>query len=168
MSLSQSKPQTIGGGVAVDPTSVLGLDDAARVSAMKAMGAKNVDPPLVRSSHLKNAKTGVIFPWNEMLAEQTEIMVNCDANGNTDPAAWLPTVSAEDISEDERMEMLHARSLSVAQGAAMTRGYEVPRPIPTQNQPIFPEGVVAFDDTSHADIISQEAFNALLERLKGQ
>lgn len=168
MSLSQYKPQTIGGGSPIDPNAVLGLDDAARVSAMKAMGAKNVDPPLVRSSHLKNVKTGIVFPWNEMLAEQTEIMVNCDASGNTDPSAWLPTVQAEDLSDDERMEMLHARSLSVAQGNSMSQGYETPRSIPTQNQPIFPDGVVAFDDTTYADVISQEAFDALLKRAKGE
>jgi len=161
----QARP--IGGGAAPNTGAIFDMDDNARIAYMKSMGAKNVDPPLVHSSHVKNIKTGLILPWNEMLAEQRDIMVNCDANGNTDPAAWLPTVEVGEISDDERMDLLHAKSLSIAQGNEMSSGFRDPNMV-DPNQPQqqgYPDGVTAVGDTSAADIVSQEAFDALLARL---
>lgn len=63
---------------------------------------------LARSSHLKNKRTGLVLPWNEMLAEQTDIMVNCDASGNTDPEAWEPTVNPEVYSDEEKDKLYWA------------------------------------------------------------
>ena len=162
-----NEARPIGGGTVPNTGAIFDLDDNARIAYMKSLGAKNVDPPLIRSSHVKNTKTGLVLPWNEMLAEQRDIMVNCDANGNTDPAAWLPTVEVGEISEDERMELLHARSLSVAQGNAMSSGFRDPSVV-DPNQPQqqgYPAGVTAVGDTDAEDIVSQEAFDALLARL---
>lgn len=162
-----NQAQPIGGGAAPNTGAIFDMNDNERIAYMKSMGAKNVDPPLVRSSHVKNIKTGIVFPWNEMLAEQRDIMVNCDANGNTDPAAWLPTVEVGDISDDERMDLLHARSLSIAQGNDMASGFRdetVVDPNKPQQQG-YPKGVTAVGDTSADDIVSKEAFDALLARL---
>ena len=161
----QARP--VGGGAVPNNGAIFDLDDNARIAYMKSLGARNVDPPLVRSSHVKNTKTGLVLPWNEMLAEQRDIMVNCDANGNTDPSAWLPTVELGEISEDERMELLHAKSLSVAQGNAMSSGFR-DESVVDPNQPQqqgYPAGVTAVGDTSAEDIVSQEAFDALLAKL---
>lgn len=65
------------------------------VAHLKAMGVRNTEPPLPHSAFLKNQKTGLILPWTIDLAEQRDIMVNCDANGNTDPAAWAASVVHE-------------------------------------------------------------------------
>lgn len=161
----QAKP--VGGGAVPSNAAIFDLNDNERIAYMKSMGAKNVDPPLVRSSHVKNVKTGLVLPWNEMLAEQRDILVNCDAYGNTDPSAWLPTVEIGEISEDERMELLHARSLNIAQGNNMASGFRDETMV-DPNQPQqqgYPAGVTAIGDTSAADIVSQEAFDALLARL---
>lgn len=171
MSLSgyNSQARPISGGSAPSNSAIFDMNENERIAYMKSMGAKNVDPPLVRSSHVKNVKTGLVLPWNEMLAEQRDIMVNCDANGNTDPAAWLPTVEVGEISEDERMELLHARSLNIAQGNSMASGFR-DESVVDPNQPQqqgYPAGVVAVGDTAADDVVSQEAFDALLARLDG-
>lgn len=171
MSLSDytSQARPVGGGAVPNNGAIFDMDDNARIAYMKSMGAKNVDPPLVRSSHVKNVKTGLVLPWNEMLAEQRDIMVNCDANGNTDPSAWLPTVEVGEISEDERMELLHARSLNVAQGNNMSSGFRDPSFVDPNRPPQtgYPAGVTAVGDTKAEDIVSQETFDALLARLDG-
>lgn len=171
MSLSDytSQARPVGGGAVPNNGAIFDMDDNARIAYMKSMGAKNVDPPLVRSSHVKNVKTGLVLPWNEMLAEQRDIMVNCDANGNTDPSAWLPTVEVGEISDDERMELLHARSLNVAQGNSMSSGFRDPSFVDPNRPPQvgYPAGVTAVGDTRAEDIVSQETFDALLARLDG-
>lgn len=58
------------------------------IADLRAMGAKNTDPPLAPSPCLKVIKTGVIVPWVESMAERPDLCVNCDENGNEDPAAW--------------------------------------------------------------------------------
>lgn len=162
---SQARP--VGGGAALNNAAIFDMDDAARIAYMKSMGAKNVDPPLVHSSHVKNVKTGLVLPWNEMLAEQRDIMVNCDAYGNTDPSAWMPTVIDGELSDDDRMDMLHARSLNVSHGNDMASGFRDPSVVDPNQPPKagYPAGVTAVGDTCAADIVSQEAFDALLARL---
>ena len=44
---------------------------------------------LARSSHLKNTRTGMVFPWSEILAEQTDIMVNCGVQRGREGQALL-------------------------------------------------------------------------------
>lgn len=75
------------------------LDTLQRAGASAGANGRE---PLVRSSHLINIKTGMIFPWDPILAEQTDILRNCDAMGNTDPAAWGPTVNPVAYTEEER------------------------------------------------------------------
>ncbi len=67
---------------------VLGMDESQRAAYLQSMGVKNAVPPLPWSPCLKNQKTGVILPWSAMLAEQRDILVNCDEQGRTDPALW--------------------------------------------------------------------------------
>lgn len=109
--------------------------EANRVAAMRAMGAKNVDPPLARSAYLKNTKTGLVLPWSQGLAEQRDIMVNCDAQGNTDPAAWSPTINPASYTPAEQ-DALMQRAMSAIAGY---RQHEVPVPSQEMNQPVvFP------------------------------
>lgn len=85
-----------------DPTIVLDQNFAINaVEEMRKLGAKNVAPPLAPSTHLKNIKTGLIFPWTAALAEQRDILVNCDENGNTDPAVWRQTMLTEQDLPDQ-------------------------------------------------------------------
>lgn len=114
-----------------------------RVEAMRAMGATNVDPPLPRSAYLKNTKTGLVLPWSLALAEQRDIMVNCDMYGNTDPAAWSQTVNpvAYDPSEQET---LMQQAMSAIQGY---RQHELPLPDATMNTPVvFPNDAKPLDE----------------------
>lgn len=138
-------PQTIDGNSGGSVFS--NEDEAARIAYMKAMGAVNVDPPLPRSSHLRNKKTGLVLPWNEMLAEQRDIMECCDASGNNDPRAWMPTVDNSEVDEDARQaEILRAQSLVLAQGKRQSSGYEQPH-TPVEAQPMdMPYGAVPLDD----------------------
>jgi hypothetical protein len=55
---------------------------------LKVMERVRQDPPLPLSPCLKSIKTGVIFDWSEGLAAMPDMCVNCDENGNEDPAAW--------------------------------------------------------------------------------
>lgn len=88
---------------AVSLNSVLDMQDAAdRQQALQQAGALNASPPLPRSTHLKNKNTGLVLPWNSLLAEQRDIMVCCDAEGNTDPSAWASDVNSVDYTSDER------------------------------------------------------------------
>lgn len=85
-----------------DPVIVLDQNFAQHaMEEMRNLGAKNAEPPLAPSSHLKNVKTGVIFPWSAALAEQRDILVNCDENGNTDPAVWKKTLLQEQDLPDQ-------------------------------------------------------------------
>ena len=156
-------PRTIDGGM--NGGSVFTQDDdAARIAYMKALGAVNVDPPLPRSSHLRNKKSGLVLPWNEMLAEQRDIMECCDAHGNTDPRAWMPTVDNTEIDEEARqMEILKAQSLVLAQGKKQSSGYEQPH-TPVEAQPMdMPYGAIPLDDLSDE---RQKQMAALMEMVE--
>lgn len=92
-----------------DPVIVLDQNFATNaMEEMRKLGAKNVAPPLAPSTHLKNVQTGVIFPWTAALAEQRDVLVNCDADGNTDPAAWRRTMLAEQELPDQANLMQQA------------------------------------------------------------
>lgn len=90
-----------------DVSTVFNLNSEERAGFLEHLGVKNATPPLVHSPCLKNKKTGIILPWNQMLAEQRDILECCDEQGNTDPAAWQDKVQ-EDSSEDERELMAAA------------------------------------------------------------
>lgn len=85
-----------------------------RVEALSRLGAANAGPPLVRSTHLKNKFTGLVLPWSQGLAEQRDLMVNCDASGNTDPAAWESSVNPAEFSMHER-EMAYLATMQAVQ-----------------------------------------------------
>ena len=90
-----------------DVSTVFNLNSEERAGFLEHLGVKNATPPLAHSPCLKNKKTGIILPWNPMLAEQRDILECCDEQGNTDPAAWQAKVQ-EDSSEDERELMAAA------------------------------------------------------------
>lgn len=92
-----------------DVSTVFKLNSEERAGFLEHLGVKNATPPLAHSPCLKNKKTGIILPWNPMLAEQRDILECCDEQGNTDPAAWQDKVQ-EDSSEDERELMAAALS----------------------------------------------------------
>lgn len=116
----------------VDPKIVLDEDFANnRVAYMKELGAQNVDAPLPRSAFLKNIKTGVVLPWTLGLAGMRDIMVNCDAEGNTDPVAWAASVDQRTYSQEEQQQLLdQAKSQLIKQmdkhRANMPQGSSVP------------------------------------------
>lgn len=93
-----------------------------RVAKMRELGAVNAAPPLAPSTHLKNKFTGVIFPWSAALAEQRDILVNCDESGNTDPEAWQPhLLSDNQIAEADQSDLMtQAYSKIVAASGAPT------------------------------------------------
>lgn len=114
-----------------------------RVESMRAMGATNVDPPLARSAYLKNIKTGLVLPWTPGLAEQRDIMVNCDVNGNTDPAAWVSGVNHEAYSPEEQAELMQ-QAMTAISGHSQ---YEIPMPSTEMNQPVvFPHDAKPLDE----------------------
>ena len=90
-----------------DVSTVFNLNSEERAGFLEHLGVKNATPPLAHSPCLKNKKTGIILPWNPMLAEQRDILECCDEQGNTYPAAWQDKVQ-EDSSEDERELMAAA------------------------------------------------------------
>lgn len=90
-----------------DVSTVFNLNSEERAGFLEHLGVKNATPPLAHSPCLKNKKTGIILPWNPMLAEQRDILECCDEQGNTDPVAWQDKVQ-EDSSEDERELMAAA------------------------------------------------------------
>lgn len=107
-----------------DMRNLLNLPQDDMVEALQRTGAMNAQPPLVRSSHLKNKVTGLVLPWNPLIAEQRDIMENCDANGNTDPSAWEGTVDMREYTEADRdADYWAARESVVQQAMQMTDGY---------------------------------------------
>lgn len=123
------------------PATSIVLDESFaenRVENLRALGAQNTEPPLPRSAFLKNTKTGLILPWSLGLAEQRDIMVNCDAYGNTDPSAWMNTVNEQDYTPEEHAALMQAAYQAV-QGHEV---YTVPQAVaPVMNeQPELPHG----------------------------
>lgn len=108
-----------------DMRNLLKLPQDEMFQAFQRSGAVNAAPPLVRSTHLKNKNTGVVFPWNPLLAEQRDIMVNCDVHGNTDPVAWQDAVNPEPYTEEDRdRDYWAARESVVKQAMQLSGGYE--------------------------------------------
>lgn len=132
-----------------------------RVDAMRAMGAKNVDPPLARSPFLKNINTGLILPWSPGLAEQRDIMVNCDASGNTDPSAWECAVNHVEYSAAEQ-DALMQRAMTAIAGR---REFEIPMPAQEMNPPVvFPHGAKPLDEyMAETNAVVVDNLDAMLE-----
>lgn len=132
-----------------------------RVEAMRAMGAKNVDPPLARSPYLKNINTGLVLPWSQGLAEQRDIMVNCDASGNTDPAAWASSVNPVGYSPEEQDALMQQAMTAIAG----RRQHEVLMPKQEMNAPVvFPHGARPMDEyMAEANAAIVDDLDAMLE-----
>lgn len=108
--LGQAKP--IGG---FDPSIIMDAgSEEARADIMRQMGVMNADPPLPHSPCLKNIRTGVVLPWNELLAQQKDLVVCCDEDGNTDPAAWEPKVITETVS-NEALALMAQQTMFVSE-----------------------------------------------------
>lgn len=125
-----------------DPTIVLDQHFAENaLEEMRRLGAMNAAPPLAPSTHLKNKITGVVLPWTPGLAEMRDILVNCDANGNTDPAAWQRTVRAD--SEIPDRDELTQRAYAKLREPSMPFLQREP---PVMNAPVeFPHGAQTYD-----------------------
>lgn len=126
---------------------IFDMSEENRIAYMKSLGAKNLDPPLPHSSHLKNRTTGVIYPWCEELAEQGDIMVCCDADGDENPDAWGPTVMP-DFQEADKSELLaQARADILVQASKVQGKFQVDFKQPDYTPDGgFPQGVMSFDD----------------------
>lgn len=160
----QYRPQPIGGAPAMDD--VFQHDGEDRVEYMKRLGARNTDPPLPQSSHLKIKATGRVLPWQPLLAMQTELVECCDATGDTDPEAWGPTVKQEVFDpEANKKLMMQAQAVALAQAEKMSNEHKVVDALDMTPQPMssFPEGVVSYKDV---DSISPEKVKDLMNSLE--
>lgn len=134
----------------LDPKQVFDIQSGeARNHFLQQLGAKNCRPPLPRSSHLLIKATGRVLPYDPMFAEQQDLVECCDANGNTDPSAWLPTVQPEISSEDVRNEMEIARLRAVEMGQQMSSGYQQSEGSPVRLENI-PKNVMSFGSLDEA------------------
>lgn len=118
-----------------------------RIAFMRSLGATNLDPPLVRSTHLRVRKTGMVLPWNDLLAEQTTLVENCDEHGNTDPSAWMSGVIEDpEYSPEERDAW--AKEVVLSQASSFTGGYRgLDAPDVRPLEVTLPDGAVYFDDS---------------------
>lgn len=98
-----------------DVSNLLNMDDEARLAYMKQMGVRNILPPLPHSPCLKNKKTGIVLPWNNLLAEQQDLVECCDEHGNTDPAAWQPKVITKEAMTQEELLMRSQQQIIMQQ-----------------------------------------------------
>lgn len=125
------------------------VSEEARIAYMKSLGARNMDPPLVRSTHLKIIASGRVLPYDEMLAEQRDLVQNCDQFGNTDPAAWGPQVDHHTVVDPDahRLAMAKAQEAILSQSSYLTSHGRQPQPDPAQPLPVeYPEGIIAVAD----------------------
>lgn len=137
----------------------------ARTQYMRGLGARNLESPLPRSSHLRIKANGRVLPWDEMLAEQQELVECCDANGNTDPSAWLPTVDqSEHSAEEKELLMMQARAQVLSHAGAIQNQYNqgiAPNPKPDGG---YPEGVISYEDI---DKVQRDSLNNLIAMAEG-
>lgn len=130
------------------PTGVhlLDMSPDARVAEAQRLGIRNAGPPLPKSSHLKVKLTGVVLPWNELLAEQKDLVMCCDASGNTDPEAWRATVSGDTpMTEEQLASATAAHNTAVAQGTAIADEYRVADAVDTTPHS-YPADVMPLDE----------------------
>lgn len=156
------------GGKPIDSApvvNVLDLDEESRVAYMKSLGARNVDPPLPRSTHLKNKLNGRILPWNNLLAEQRDIMECCDAEGNTDPSCWMPTVNEEEYDPAEHsLLMTRAQDAIYQQSAGITNQYRSEDAVNMNPRPMdYANGAVPYEQVSTITVDDLNNLEAMVE-----
>lgn len=140
-------------------------DEDARIASMRAMGAKNLEPPLPRSSHLLLRKSGHVIPYDPMFAAQRDLVANCDAAGNTDPAAWLPTVVEEEFDPVAYQSGLMAAQAEVlSQALTVTAKHRMPDAVDLAPRPMdMPNGAIPLKDMTYDKLRS--GLDALARRL---
>lgn len=78
------------GSASMKPTEAISFPP--EVTAMTQEWLDKYAPPVLKlSSHIKHKTTGVVIPWVRSFTQRGDIYDNCDAEGNTDPAAWEKT-----------------------------------------------------------------------------
>ena len=133
-------------------------DGEQRLAMAKRLGIKNTNPPLPHSPCVKVKSSGLILPWNELLAEQSDICECCDESGNTDPSVWEPLVKTGGTPDEELHRQAHA--IITAQAQKVTNEYRVEHAVslkPAQ----YPEGAVSYSDM--LDAKTTESLLALKE-----
>lgn len=118
-------------------------DNEQRLAKAKQLGVRNVNPPLPHSPCVKVKATGLILPWNELLADQSDICECCDETGNTDPAAWEPKVVTSGTPDEDLHRQAHA--IITAQAQKVTDEYKVEHAVSLQPAK-YPEGAVSYSD----------------------
>lgn len=142
---------------------LLAQSEQERVDFMRGRGAKNVDPPLPRSSHLKLLRSGHVVPYNEMLAAQRDLVANCDQYGDTNPEAWMPTVVQDtELTEEEHIRIMQAQGAVLSQALAMSSKHRAVDAVDISPRPMdMPCGAVPL--IKMGDI--REGLDALSKRL---
>lgn len=67
-----------------------------RMAELEAMRPANAVPALGRAPCVRIKATGMILPWHPDFAARPDLVEDCDANGNTDPASWGAKPAAHD------------------------------------------------------------------------
>lgn len=134
-----------------DPRILMDMDDSTRQATMRQMGVANLEPPLPHSPCLKVIKTGVVHPWNALLAAQRDLVVCCDENGNTDPSAWESKVDENGPSQQElRIQAQRAMFVSKEMRQGNDSFMHYTPPVTQQNNDGKTEyerqGVISFSD----------------------
>lgn len=124
-----------------DHTGIFAYDNAeARNNYMRSLGAKNINPPLPRSTHLRIKATGRVLPYEDTLAEQQDLVECCDAHGNTDPAAWMPYVQHDYDSESHAGEVavMQAQAIAEAQQKVLAQARQLSGGFVDRSAPMTP------------------------------
>lgn len=131
-------------------------DDEERAASMRALGAQNIAPPLPRSSHLLLKRSGHVIPYDPMFAEQRDLVANCDATGNTDPAAWMPTVVEEAVDPvAERSRLAAAQAEVLTQAMSLSTRYRMPDAVDLSPRPMeMPNGAVPIKDLPASSLVN--------------
>lgn len=126
-------------------------NEAERVNWMRSMGAKNVNPPLAHTKFVRIKANGRVLPWNSLLADQTELVENCDEHGNTDKAAWendIVTDELDSIGEDEQqlLAMEKSRRTAQIQAEQIQSEYRAEDAVSVEPRPVeLPPDIVPYD-----------------------
>ena len=133
---------------------LMDADTNTRTTMLTQMGVRNACPPLPHSPCVKNKRTGVVLPWNELLAEQHDLFDCCDEFGNTDPAAWEDKIIHNAPSQQELSIMARERLFVIRDAQTQGEGFARPTPPVVQQNT---SGVSEYDKlgvTSYGNIAS--------------
>jgi hypothetical protein len=135
-----------------DASAVFNLDSEERAGFLQHLGVKNATPPLAHSPCLKNKKTGLILPWNPMLAEQRDILECCDESGNTNPEAWQDKVQEDSPEDDSELMTAALTEATSRQNQIAQENMSSFRPTLRQDEQPKQSGEYGNDAVSYEDI----------------